>query len=257
MNSLLGLLWALGGMVLGFGAFAVGAALFASWTNASNREGAVGYFVIGLGLVGAVLGLIAGLVWLVGAVLGLIAGLVWYARSAPGGDKLRQLGQGALGLAVFAAVVAAAVWAWAQSHETPVLYDGNTQANLLLEFRMASASAPAGPVRQWLSVEVTTAKTRPVALVLQDEVRQEAAQLIVPAVQGPLIRAGNRLVVARLSLPTGERHEVFMPRMPRRPDPKAGWSDWFSPRTVFDVRTETEGGAALLQMRWRVEPYGG
>jgi MFS family permease len=242
MNSLLGLLWALGGMVLGFGAFAAGAALFASWTNASNREGAVGYFVIGLGLVGAL--------------LGLVAGLVWYARSAPGGEKLRQLGQGALGMAVFAAVVAAAIWAWAQSHETPVLYNGNTQASLLLEFRMAQAAAPAGSARQWLNVEVTTAKTRPVALVLPDEVRQEAAQLIVPAVQEPLIRAGNRLVVARLSLPTGERHEVFMPRMPRRPDPKAGWSDWVSPRTVFDVRTETEGGAALLQMRWRLRLHG-
>jgi MFS family permease len=241
MNSLLGLLWALGGMVLGFGAFAAGAALFASWTNASNREGAVGYFVIGLGLVGAV--------------LGLIAGLVWYARTAPGGDKLRQLGQGTVGLAVFAAVVAAAVWAWAQSHETPVIYDGNTQADLLLEFRVAAASVPTGTARQWLNVEVTTAKTRPVALVLQDEVREEEAQLIVPAVQGPLIRAGNRLVVARLSLPTGERQEVFMPKMPRRPDPKA-WSDWLSPRTVFDVRTETEGGAALLQMRWRVRLYG-
>jgi MFS family permease len=242
MNSLLGLLWAFGGMVLGFGAFAAGAAVFASWTNASNREGAAGYFVIGLGLVGAV--------------LGLIAGLVWYARSAPGGDKLRQMGQGALGLLVFAAVVAAAVWAWAQSHETPVIYNGNTQASLLLEFQLASASAPAGPARQWLNVEVTTAKTRPVALVLQDEVRQEEAQLIVPAVQGPLIRAGNRLVVARLSLPAGERHEVFMPRMPRRPDPKAGWSDWVSPRTVFDVRTETEDGAALLQMRWRLRLHG-
>jgi MFS family permease len=242
MNSLLGLLWALGGMVLGFGAFAAGAALFASWTNASNREGAVGYFVIGLGLVGAV--------------LGLIAGLVWYARTAPGGDKLRQLGQGTVGLAVFAAVVAAAVWAWAQSHETPVLYDGNTQADLLLEFRVAATSVPTASARQWLNVEVTTAKTRPVALVLQDEVRREEAQLIVPAVQGPLIRAGNRLVVARLSLPAGERHEVFMPKMPRRPDPKAEWSDWVSPRTVFDVRTETEGGAALLQMRWRVRLYG-
>lgn len=242
MNSLLGLLWALGGMVLGFGAFAAGAALFTSWTNASNREGAVGYFVIGLGLVGAV--------------VGLVAGLGWYARSAPGGEKLRQLGQGALGLAVFAAVVAAAVWAWAQSHETALLYNGNTQANLLLEFRVAPASVPAGSARQWLNVEVTTAKTRPVALVLDDEVRQEAQHLVVPAVQGPLIRAGSRLVVARLSLPAGERHEVFMPRMPRRPDPKAGWSEWVSPRTVFDVRTETEGAPALLQMRWRLRLYG-
>lgn len=239
---MIGLLWGLGGMVLGFGLFAVAASLYAQATHASNREGAVGYFVIALGVIGAL--------------LGLVAGLAWYARSAPAGEGLRQFGQGVLGLAVFAAVVVAAGWAWLQSRELPVIYNGNAQASLLLEFRALAASAPGEPARQWLNVEVTTANTRPVALVLQDEVRRDGEHLVVPAVQGPLIRSGNRLVVARLTLPGGERHEVFMPSMPRRPDPKAGWSDWVSPRQVFDVQSGETGGQALLQMRWRLRLYG-
>lgn len=242
MKAVIGLLWALGGMVLGSVLFALGASLYAQATHASNREGAVGYFVVALGLIGGL--------------LGLVAGLIWFARSAPAGEAMRQLGLGVLGLLALVAVLAAAVWAWVQTREVPVTYDGNTQASLLLEFRAQAASMPAGPVRQWLDVEVNTANTRPVALVLQDEVRHEGTQLVVPAVQGPLIRAGNRLVVARLKLPGGERHEVFMPKMPRRPDPRADWSEWVSPREVFDVTSGQSGAPALLQMRWRLRLYG-
>lgn len=142
MKVFIGVLWGLGGMVLGFGLFAAGAALYAHWTQASNREGAVGYFMVALGLIGAL--------------LGLVAGLVWYARGAPTGEALGRFGQGVLGLV----------------------------------------------------------------------------------------------------LPGGERHEVFMPPMPRRPDPKAGWSDWLPPRQVFDVQTGAGGAPALLQMRWRLRLYG-
>lgn len=86
-------------------------------------------------------------------------------------------------------------------------------------------------------MDVNTATTRPVALVLDDGVRDEAGARVVPAIQGPLVRSGRRVIVARLNLAGGERHEVFMPRMPRRPDPK-------------------EGDQPLLQMRWRVQLYG-
>lgn len=242
MKSLIGLLWALGGMVLGGLVFGLGASLYAQASHASNREGAVGYFVVAMGIIGGL--------------LGLVAGLVWYARSAPAGQGLQQFSLGMLGVVAFVVVVVALVWAWGQSHELPVVYNGNTQASLLLEFRIQAASVPSGSARQWLDVEVTTAKTRPTALVLPDQVRHEGDQLIIPAVQGPLIRASNRLVVARLKLPGGERHEVFMPKMPRRPDPKADWSEWVSPREVFDVSSGQSGGPAMLQMRWRLQMYG-
>lgn len=242
MNFLTGLLWSLGGMAVGAVAFGAGASLFASLTHASTREGAAGYFVVGLALVGGL--------------VGLVAGLLWSGLRAPAGDGLRQLGQGALGLALFVALLALGAWAWVQTREVPLRYDGLTQATLLLEFRGPAGALPAGAARQWLVVDVSTASTRPVALVLEDEVREEGGQRVVPAVQGPLVRSGRRLIVARLSLPEGERHEVFMPPMPRTPDPKADWSDWVSPRTVFDVKTDKEGGQPLLQMRWRLRLYG-
>lgn len=242
MKALIGLLWALGGMLLGGLLFGMGASLYAQVSQMSTREGAAGYFVIILGLIGGL--------------LGLVAGLVFYARGAPAGDGLRQFGQGVLGLVVLIAVIAVALWAWVESRELPVTYEGQAQANLLLEFRGQAASLPTSAASQWLDVEVTTANTRPVALVLQDELRRDGTQLIIPAVQGPLVRASNRLVVARLKLPDGERHEVFMPRMPRRPDPRADWSEWVSPREVFDVKTEKSGQPPLLQMRWRLRLYG-
>lgn len=242
MKAFIGLLWGLGGMLLGGIVFGMGAALFASATHMSSREGASGYFIVALGVIGGA--------------LGLVAGLAWYARSAPAGEGFSQLGQGALGLAVFVAVLVAAGWGWMQSREVPVTYDGDTQANLLLEFRLPAASAPVTPARRWLNVEVTTANTRPEALVLQDEVRRDGDHLIVPAIQGPLVRSGSRLVVARLELPGVARDEVFMPPMPRRPDPKADWSEWQSPRQVFDARSGATGGPAMLQMRWRLRLYG-
>jgi MFS family permease len=242
MKALTGLLWGLGGMALGGVLFAAGAALVAHLTNASNREGAIGYFVIALGIVGGL--------------LGLLAGLGWYARSAPPGQGWQQLGQALLGLAVFAVLLVALGWAWVQSHELPVKYEGEALANLELEFRLPAAAAPAGPARQWLAVEVTTRKTRPVALVLQDQRREEGGQLVLPAVQGPLVGAWQRLVVARLELPEGPRDVVFMPRMPRKPDPLAGWSDWEPPREVFDPRAGAAASAPALQLRWRVRRYG-
>lgn len=242
MKALIGLLWGLGGAVLGFGLAALGAALFAQWTNMTTREGASGYFMMGMGLIGAI--------------VGLIAGLAWFAQRAPAGEGFGQFGQGVLGLLVFVALVAAALWAWVYTRESPAMYAGQTQANLELEFRLPTDQAPGDAARRWLNVEVTTTGTRPVALVLQDQVRNEAQHLVVPAVQGPLIRAGQRLVVARLTLPDGERHEVFMPRMARQPDPRAGWSDWVAPREVFDVRTGRSGLPPLLQMRWRLRLYG-
>lgn len=243
MKAFIGLLWGLGGMALGFLVGALGAALFAHLNQTPNREGAVGYLVMAIGFIGALVGLGVGL-WL-------------YARSAPVGQGLPQLGQGVLGVMAFVGVLVLALWGWAQSREVPLLYEGDRQASLLLEFRVPVARAPQGEAAGWLNVEVTTSTTRPEALVLQDRVRTEGEHLVVPAVQGPLYRSGNRLIVARVG-PRGEvrREELFTPRMPRTPDPKAEWSEWVSPREVVGPGGEPSRQPALLQLRWRLELYG-
>lgn len=242
MKILFSLLWSLGGMTLGFVLFAAGAVLFAQLTNMSTREGAAGYFVMALGIIGAI--------------GGLVAGLGVYAHNAPAGEGWQRLGQASLGLAALALALVVVGWLYLQSHELPVKYDGQTMANLELEFRLPASAAPATPARRWLSVEVTTNKTRPEALVLQDATRHEGSHLVVPAVQGPLHGAWNRLVVVRLEVSDGRRNLVFMPRMPRKPDPGADWSAWQGPRQVDDPMTGAAASAPAMELRWRVRRYG-
>jgi MFS family permease len=242
MKPLLGLLYGLAGMAAGFVLGAVLAMLYAQFSHASNREGAVGYLAIAIGIIGALIGLGVGL-W-------------WYARSAPPGEGLAQLFQGVAGVIGLVAVLVLGGWAWMQSREVPATYDGDTQAQLLLEFRLRRDALPAAAPERWLNVEVTTPGTRPEALVLWDQQRTEAEHVVLPAVQGPLIRSGRRLIVARLRLPQGGHDELFSPPMPRKPDPRADWSEWHKPQQVYDGDAPSGKASALLEMRWKLRLYG-
>ena len=240
MRSLVGLLWALGGAIVGLIVGLVGASVFAAVTHMSSREGASGYFVVAIGLIGAV--------------IGLIAGLVMYGRSAPAGQGAAHIGSGMLGFVALVGAVAILLWAFMQLREAPLEYDG-AMANLELEFRIRSADLPASSSDGWLNVEVQTEKTRPEGTVLWSSKRTEGEHTIIPVVQGPLYRSGSRMIVARL----GEQQvEVFSPPMKRTPDPKADWSDWYRPRVV-DPPYGVVPPAPLkskLELRYRVRPYG-
>jgi hypothetical protein len=240
MRSLVGLLWALGGAVIGLIVGLIGASVFASVTHMTSREGASGYFVVAIGLVGAI--------------LGLIAGLVMYARSAPAGQGAAHFGSGTLGFIALVAAVAVCLWAFMQLREAPLEYNG-AMANLELEFRIRSADLPAASPDGGLNVEVQTAKTRPEGTVIWSAKRVDGEYTIIPAVQGPLYRSGSRMIVVRL----GEAQvEVFSPPMKRTPDPKADWSEWYRPRVV-DPPYGVVAPAPLkskLELRYRVRAYG-
>lgn len=233
MRAFLGLLSALAGAAAGAAIGALLAAAFAKATNASNREGAIGYFVVAAALLGA-LG-------------GIAVGILLYARSAPPGEGLRTAGTSLAALAGLAGLVALFVWARVSLREDPVTY-GNTQANLLLEFRLRKTDAPGGSPSGWLDVEVQTSSTRPAGTVISSDVREEGDFLVVPVVQNPLMRSSNRVIVARVR---GLHDEVFVPPIRRKPDPKAGWSDWYSPRLV-----EPAGSRPILEVRFRISLYG-
>jgi len=240
MRSLVGLLWALGGAIAGLIIGLVGGAVFAAATHMSSREGASGYFVIAIGLIGAV--------------LGLIVGLVMYGRSAPVGQGAAYTGSGTLGFVALVAAVAVLLWAFMQLREAPLDYDG-AMANLELEFRIRSADLPASSSNGWLNVEVQTAKTRPEGTVLWSDKRTEGEYTIIPVVQGPLYRSGSRMIVVRLG---EEQVEVFSPPMKRTPDPKANWSEWYRPRVVdppFGVVPPTPL-KSKLELRYRIRVYG-
>jgi hypothetical protein len=240
MRSVVGLLWALGGGIAGLIAGLVGASVFAAATNMTSREGASGYFVVSIGLIGAL--------------IGLIVGLVMYGRSAPAGQAAAYTGFGALGFAALVAVVAVFLWAFMQLREAPLEYNG-AMANLELELRIKSTDLPASPSDGWLNVEVQTAKTRPAGTVLWSRKRIEGEYTIIPVVQGPLYRSGARVIVVRVG---EEQVEVFSPPMKRTPDPKANWTEWYRPRVVdppFGAVPPT-APKSKLELRYRVRVYG-
>ncbi len=240
MRILAGLFWALVGGVAGFIVVAVGASIFASVTNMSTREGARGYFVILFGLVGAV--------------LGIITAIVLYGRTAPSGQGAAYSGSGALGVAGLVAAVVLAVWAYMQLLEKPLEY-GNAQANLEMEFRTNSTNIPTTNPGSWLNVEVQTTKTRPEGSVSWSKRRIEGEYTIIPVVQGPLMRAANRVIVVRI----GEQQvESFMPPIKRTPDNKATWSDWYRPGSVEPPYGVTPPAPLkpMLEMRYRVRAWG-
>lgn len=240
MRVLLGLFWAVVGGVIGFVVGAAGAAAYASATDMSEREGGRAYFMFGFGLVGAV--------------VGIITAIVLYGRSAPKGQTAAYSGSGVVGIVGLAAVVVVSVWAYMQLLEKPLEY-GNAQANLEMEFRLPTAEMPTADSGSWLTVEVQTTKNRPVGDVNWSGRRVEGDYTIVPVVQGPLFRAGNRMIVASIGQ---QQVESFMPPMKRTPDPKADWSEWYRPNTVeppYDV-TPVAPLKGLLELRYRVRAWG-
>ncbi|MEO7996123.1 MAG: hypothetical protein ABI852_01695 [Gemmatimonadaceae bacterium] len=240
MKGLVGLLWALGGGVAGLIIAVVGAMVYAGATNMTDREGARGYFVIAIGLVGAV--------------IGLVVGLVLYARSAPSGQGAAFLSSGTLGFIALVAAIAFSLWAFMQLREAPLEYNG-AMAQLEMEYRIKTVDLPDTDSGRWLNVEVQTTKTRPQGTVNWSDKRTEGEYTIIPVVQGPLYRSGSRMIVVRV----GEQQvEVFSPPMKRTPNPKADWSDWYRPRVV-DPPYGVVPPAPLkskLEIRYKLRVYG-
>ncbi len=191
---------------------------------------------------------------LLGAVLGGVAGVVLYARRAPAGEAGAFAMSGVLGVAGLIALVALSVWAFMNLREAPFEYDG-ALANLELELRLQTSHMPADTSSRWLSVEVLTAKTRPEGTPLWSNMRGEGTQTIIPVLQGPLFRSGSRIIEVTIN---GRQTEVFTPRMKRTPDPAADWSEWLAPSRVdppFGVESASPL-TPLLQLRYRVRVYG-
>ncbi|MEP6763215.1 MAG: hypothetical protein ABJB66_02835 [Gemmatimonadaceae bacterium] len=240
MRSLVGILWGLGGAIAGFIIAMIGASIYAGLTDMTTREGARGYFTIAIGLIGAV--------------IGLIVGLVLYARSAPSGEGAAFFSWGTLGFVGLVAAIALSLWAFMQLRETPLMYSGS-QASLEMEFRVKSADLPASASANWLNVEVQTAKTRPEGTVSWSSRRVEGEYTIIPVSQGALYRSASRMIVVRVG---EEQVEVFSPPMKRTPDPKADWSAWY-PAKVVDPPYGVTPPAPLkskLEIRYKVTIYG-
>jgi len=239
MRALLGLMWAVGGAVAGFVGGALGAMIIAKAMSMPGREGMRDYFIFAIGLIGAV--------------IGLIAGLVLYARSAPSGQGVAYVSSGTLGVLGIVAAIALSLWAFTALREVPLQY-GGSMATLVMEFRVLTTALPADGSAQWLNVEVQSTNTRPVGTVLWAKRRTEGVYTVIPVEQDPLYRAGSRVIVVRMA---GLHDETFMPPMKRTPDPRADWSAWYRPAAVdaaYGV-VPTAPLTPMLELRYRVRPY--
>jgi hypothetical protein len=240
MRGVMGVLWTLGGAIAGLVVGMLVGMAIVKFGNVTSREGAAGYAVIAVAIICAM--------------LGALIGIMLYARSAPSGQGATFAGSAVLGVVALVAAIAFGIWGFMNLREAPIEYAG-AQANLELELRVRSSDAPEGTPSSWLDIEVQTAKTRPVGTVLTSSVRTEGEYLIIPVVQGPLYRSGQRVIVVRV----GERQvEAFIPKMKRTPDPKADWSEWERPRAVdppYGVTPPTPL-KSMIELRYRVRPYG-
>lgn len=239
MRSFIGLLWALGGGAVGLVVGIIAGVIVTKLANTPSREGAAGYVVIAIGILGAL--------------LGLVAGMVLYGRSAPSGQGFEFAGSSFFGVAALVGAIALGIWAFLNLRETPAMY-GNAMADLLLEVRIRAEDAPPDSTR-WLQLEVQTAKTRPEGSVLWSKARDENGYHIVPVTQGPLQRAANRFIVVTIE---GRQTEMFSPPMKRMPDPKADWSAWYKPGDVSPAYGTTPSSPLkpLLELRYRIRVYG-
>ncbi len=240
MRPLTGLMYALGGAAAGLIIGLGGGMLFARLTNMTDREGASGYFMIGVGILGAL--------------IGLVVGIVLFVRAAPSGEGTRQLVAAVLGLTALVALVVGGVWSMMQLREAPLMYDG-AMATLEMELRLNTADLPANPNTRWLSVEVQTQSTRPEGTPLASRTRVEGAHTIIPVVQQPLFRAGRRTLVVRLE---DKQTELYELPMKRTPDPRADWSEWLRPNTVEGASgaDSLTSQVAKTEVRFRVRRYG-
>ena len=240
MRVVMGLLWTIGGAIAGVVLGFIVGMVIVKVGNVTSREGAAGYAVVAVAIIGG----------LVGA----LAGLALYARSAPTGQGVSFAGSGVLGVVALVAAIALGIWGFMNLREAPIEYAG-AQANLELELRVKTREAPEGSPASWLDVEVQTAKTRPAGTVITSGIRSDGEYLIVPVVQGPLYRSGSRVIVVRV----GEKQvEAFMPKMKRTPNPKADWSEWVRPRVVDPPYGVTPPSPlkSMVELRYRVRPYG-
>lgn len=240
MRSVLGVAYALGGAALGFGVGVAAALLFAKLTTMSSREGAIGYFAVALGLLGAL--------------AGLVAGIALYTRSAPSGQGAVFGGSAVLGVAALAGVVVLGAWSWLNLRQKPLEYDG-AMATLEMELRLDTANAPIDSTASWLDVEVQAGQTRPAGTVRWSAVRTEGSHRIIPVNQNPLIRATGRTIVVRLP---ARQTEVFIPPMPRTPDSRADWSEWLRPQRVEPTSDSAspDSPRSMIELRYRVRRYG-
>jgi MFS family permease len=198
------------GAVLGYVAAALLSDVVMGLEGVSNFEGGR---AMASALVFGPLGGLAGLG------LGIWLGLRGRGRR-PGLGKLA--GQGLLALLGIAALVAGGIFLYWESGEHRLTYDG-AGATLAFEIRVPAAF-PLPADKGAVDIELDAGSSRMSATLDDAWLRRDADWAVMSGSVELYLRISERLLVLRL--PDG-KDRLFRLRLPAKPDPDAGWSDWY------------------------------
>jgi len=236
------MIWGVVGAVAGYFAAALGSDVIMGWAGVSNFEGGRG---MGAAFVFGPLGGLAGLI------LGIWFGLRRGGRR-PGAGKLA--GQGALAVVGLVALVAAGIFLYWESGEHRLTYDGSG-ANLDFEIRTPIAYQwPAD--KDVIDIELDAGSSRMSATLPDAWLRHDADWQIMSATIELYLRLSERLLVLRLP---DHRDRIFRVRLPAKPDPDAGWSDWYKVDFVGlpdHPQTVSPGSEDPFEIRYKVSVWG-
>jgi hypothetical protein len=169
-------------------------------------------------------GMVAGLLFgplggLVGLGLGIWLGLRLGGRR-PGLGKLAA--QGGLAVLSIAGLIAVGIFLFWESQEHRLTYDGSG-ATLEFEIRVPAAY-PLPADKSGIDLELDAGSSRMSGYLDDDWLHRDADWAVMSGGVELYLRLSQRLLVLRL--PDG-KDRLFQLRLPAKPDPDAGWSDWY------------------------------
>ncbi|MEZ5876309.1 MAG: hypothetical protein R3D43_00350 [Tepidamorphaceae bacterium] len=249
---LAGILGAAIGLVAGWG---VGEIL-ARALNVSCFEGACGYFVALIALLGGVAGLVAGILAVLlrgrrkvpphADVSSLPA-----AESAPARRHgLRTTGQFVAAIAVIIVAVTGGIWGYAWISDDSL--GGHNQAAPQFQYEIRfPAGTPLPEKKAAVDVQLYTEKNQAWGDLYDDWRQQDGERPVIAGFFELYFRASTR--VLSVKLPGGPKY-TFILKLPRSPGHMTGYSDWYQADSADDgsgnTRPVTE--ADDVQIRYRV-----
>ena len=194
------------------GIFGVGTlgALCVDWFRISGREGGSAYFVIFLGLLGGVAGL----------VLGITGARILGSGTAPGFLKALGLICGStVGLLLLATLIC-----WLAADLDTTLRGRAVQLHAEIRCPAGFVIPPDATDEHWYAhIDTRTRRVTSRAALRLDEARKEDGRLIIPMTLPLATSVREKLLYIRLA----ENVQLFIPRFPSKPGNRFfSWSDW-------------------------------
>jgi len=236
------MLWGVVGAAIGYFVAALGSDVVMGWQGVSNFEGGRG--------------MAAGLFFgPLGGLFGLGLG-IWFGlrRGGRRPDFGKSVGQGALAVLGLVALVAGGVFLYWESGEHRLTYD-DAGANLDFEIR-TPASFPWPSDKDAIDLELDAGSSRMSPTLPDEWLHRDADWAVLSGTIELYLRVSQRLLVMRMP---DHRDRIFRLRLPAKPDPGAGWSDWYKVDFIGlpnQPQTVPPGPEDPFEIRYKISVWG-